>query len=43
MALAAARDIENAKAAKYRSVAMERGATFSAFIVESYGAFGGQG
>ena len=42
-ALAAARDIENAKAAKYRSVAMERGATFSAFIVESYGALGGQG
>ena len=43
MALAAARDIENAKAAKYRSVALERGATFSAFIVESYGALGGQG
>jgi len=43
VALAAARDIENAKAAKYRSVALERGATFSAFIVESYGALGGQG
>ena len=43
VALAAARDIENAKAAKYRSVAMERGATFSAFIVESYGALGSQG
>ena len=42
MALAAARDIENAKAAKYRSVALEREATFSAFIVES-GALGGQG
>ena len=43
VALAAARDIENVKAAKYRSVALERGATFSAFIVESYGALGGQG
>jgi hypothetical protein len=43
VALAAARDIENAKAAKYRSVAMARGANFSAFIVESYGALGGQG
>ena len=43
VALAAARDIENAKAAKYRSVALERGATFSAFIIESYGALGGQG
>ena len=42
VALAAARDIENAKAAKYRSVAMERRATFSAFIVESYGALSGQ-
>ena len=41
-ALAAARDIENAKAAKYRSVALERGATFSAFITESYGALGNQ-
>ena len=43
MALAAVRDIENVKAAKYRSVALERGATFTAFIVESYGALGGQG
>ena len=43
LSLAAALDIENAKAAKYRSVAMERRATFSAFIVESYGALGGQG
>src|SRR6185436_18751097 len=43
VALAAARDIENAKAAKYRSVALERGATFSACVVESYGALGGQG
>ena len=43
VALAAARDIENVKAAKYRSVALERGAAFTAFIVESYGALGGQG
>lgn len=41
-ALAAARDIENAKGAKYRSVAQGRGITFLAFIVESYGAFGKQ-
>ena len=32
----AAREIENAKAAKFRSVALERGATLTAFIVESY-------
>ena len=36
--LAAARDIENAKSAKYREVASERGASFLAFIAESYGA-----
>ena len=40
--LAATRDIENAKAAKYSSVASERGARFMAFIVESYGALGKQ-
>jgi len=36
--LAATRDIENVKAAKYSSVASERGARFMAFIVESHGA-----
>ncbi len=41
-ALAAARDIENVKAAKYRSVASERGANFLGFIAESYGALGNQ-
>ena len=41
-ALAATRDIENVKAAKYSSVALERGARFMAFIVESYGALGKQ-
>ena len=40
--LAAARDIENAKSAKYREVASERGASFLAFIAESYGALGNQ-
>ena len=40
--LAAARDIENAKLAKYRAVASERGASFLAFIAESYGALGNQ-
>ena len=40
--LAAARDIENAKSAKYRAVASERGASFLAFIAESYGALGNQ-
>ena len=40
--LAAARDIENAKMAKYRSVAQQRGANFLAFIMESYGALGKQ-
>ena len=40
--LAAARDIENVKAAKYRSVASERGANFLGFIAESYGALGNQ-
>ena len=40
--LAAARDIENAKMAKYRSVAQQRGADFLAFIMESYGALGKQ-
>jgi len=40
--LAATRDIENAKAAKYSSVASERGARFMAFIAESYGALGKQ-
>ena len=39
-ALAAARDIENVKAAKYRAVASERGANFLGFIAESYGALG---
>ena len=38
-ALAATRDI---KAAKYSSVASERGARFMAFIAESYGALGKQ-
>jgi len=41
-ALAAARDIENVKAAKYRAVASERGANFLGFIAESYGALGNQ-
>ena len=41
-ALAAARDIENAKMAKYRPVAQQRGASFLAFIMESYGALGKQ-
>ena len=41
-ALAATRDIENAKMAKYRPVAVQRGATFLAFIMESYGALGKQ-
>ena len=40
--LSATRDIENAKAAKYLSIAAERGARFLAFIPESYGAFGKQ-
>ena len=40
--LAAARDIENAKSAKYRAAASERGASFLAFIAESYGALGNQ-
>ena len=40
--LAATRDIENAKAAKYSLVASERGARFMAFIAESYGALGKQ-
>ena len=40
--LSATRDIENAKATKYLSIASERGARFLAFIPESYGAFGKQ-
>ena len=41
-ALAAARDIENAKLAKYKAVATQRGCNFLAFVPESYGALGNQ-
>ena len=41
-ALAATRDIERNKEAKYRNVALGRGVKFLAFVVESYGALGNQ-
>lgn len=41
-ALAAARDIEQRKAHKYRELVAAHNASFLAFVVESYGAFGAQ-